>query len=132
MIRFRIGQSWKKESAATPSDSIGLEFEGVDVFQGVTEEPLTQAVPDLIEALNALAVEGHRTAQTSFTEAHLELAFHRVDSEGQVDLYIVSMGRPARLLRKPVRMDLGELVEAGIRCSRSLSRDLTSARTRGA
>ena len=51
MIRFRIGQSWKREPSSTPVDSIGLELDGVDLLAGATEEPLVRVVPSLVDAL---------------------------------------------------------------------------------
>src|SRR3954471_7361619 len=125
MIRFRIGQSWKREPAAAPVDSFGLELDGVDILPEASEEPLQQVVPALVETVHALAAEGEPVAQLSLGEAHLELVFRRVDGDAEVQ--VVSLSRPARVQRAGVRVDLKELSEAAVKCGRSLLRDLAEA-----
>ena len=125
MIRFRIGQSWKREPEAAPVDSFGLDLDGVDLLAGASEEPLARVVPDLLEAVHALAQGGRRCAQVSLAEAHLELVFLRHDLE--VEVAVVSLGRPARRVRPPVRVDLAELSQAAVRCAQGLVRDLSDA-----
>jgi outer membrane protein assembly factor BamB len=125
MIRFRIGQSWKREAAAPPVDSFGLELDGVDLLPEASEEPLQQVVPALVETVHALAGEGEPVAQLSLGEAHLELVFRRVD--GDIEVQVVSLSRPARVQRAGVRVDLKELSEAAVKCGRSLVRDLAEA-----
>ncbi|MFZ5468335.1 MAG: PQQ-binding-like beta-propeller repeat protein [Myxococcota bacterium] len=122
MIRFRIGQSWKRERAAAPVDSLGLELDGIELFPGANEEPLGKVVPELVAALHALAVEGRPTAALSLTEAYLEVALHRQGEE--VVVRVVSLTRPARLLRPPLRLELGELAAAAARCARGYVNDL--------
>ncbi len=125
MIRFRIGQSWKRERSAPPVDSFGLDLDGVDLLSGASEEPLVKVVPDLIDALYQLSIEGRPIAQVSLHEANLELAMHR--QNGEVALSVVSLGRPAKLVRPAVRLELSELTEAAVRCGRLLLKDLTDA-----
>ncbi|HVE83852.1 MAG TPA: hypothetical protein VND93_13430, partial [Myxococcales bacterium] len=125
MIRFRIGQSWKREPAAAPVDSFGLELDGVDLLPEASEEPLQQVVPALVETVHALASEGEPVAQLSLGEAHLELVFRRVD--GEAEIQVVSLSRPARVQRAGVRVDLKELSEAAVKCGRALVRDLAEA-----
>src|SRR4051812_27673581 len=96
MIRFRIGQSWKRERSAAPVDAFGLDLDGVDLLVGASEEPLAKVVPELVDALRALA-QGAATAQVSLAEAHLEVALHRQGKE--VDVRVVSLARPAQLTR---------------------------------
>src|SRR5262245_28914497 len=125
MIRFRIGQSWKREPAAAPVDSFGLELDGVDLLPEASEEPLQQVVPARVATVHALAAAGEPLAQLSRGEAHLELVFRRV--EGDVEVQVVSLSRPARVQRGGVRVDLAELSEAAVKCGRSLVRDLAEA-----
>ncbi|MHB8873077.1 MAG: outer membrane protein assembly factor BamB family protein [Myxococcaceae bacterium] len=124
MIRFRIGQSWKREREAAPVDSFGFELDGVDLLSGASEEPLAKVVPELIDAVHALA-GGARSAQVSLAEAHLELSLWRHDFD--VEVQVVSLGRPARRVRPPVQVELAELVQAAVRCGEGLVRDLSEA-----
>lgn len=123
MIRFRIGQTWKREPGASPVDSFGLELDGVDLLMGASEEPLARVVPELVQALHGVALEGRTSAQLSLPEAHLEVALFRRGS--QVSLKVVSLARPARLTRPAVELELSELVQATIKCARGLIRDLS-------
>lgn len=123
MIRFRIGQSWKREPEAAPVDSFGLVLDGVDLLAGASEEPLAKVVPDLIEAMHALALGGSRCAQVSLAETQLELLFQRQELE--VVVSVVSLARPARRVRPPLRLDLAELCQAAVRCAHELARDLS-------
>src|SRR5262245_26271700 len=126
MTRFRIGQGWKHEPQAAPVDSFGLELDGVDLLAEASEEPLAQVVPALVDTVHALAVEGEPVAQVSLAEAHLELVFRRVDPQ-EVELTVVSLGRPARVHGAAVRVDLRELSDAAVKCGRALVRDLSEA-----
>lgn len=121
MIRFRIGQQWKSERALSPVDAFGLELDGVDILSGASEESLLRVVPELVEAVHALRA-GERLAQVSLPDANLELALDR--SDGDVDLEVVSMSRPARRLRGPIRVDLDSFADAAVRCARVLMADL--------
>lgn len=121
MIRFRIGQRWKSERTGSPTDAFGLELDGVDVLSGAGEESLLRVVPELCEALAALWT-GERLAQVSLPDAHLELLLERADSD--VNLEVLSLARPARRVRGPVRVELNELREAAIKTARALMADL--------
>jgi hypothetical protein len=121
MIRFRFGQSWKRERALSPTDSIGLDLDGVDLLAGASEELLPKVVPDLVDAICALWLKGAPLAQVSLPEAHLELLLRRVDTE--VELSVVSLARPARLTRPPLRLDLFEVAEAARRSAHGLLED---------
>ncbi|HEX4622310.1 MAG TPA: hypothetical protein VH208_12150, partial [Myxococcaceae bacterium] len=120
MIRFRLGQSWKREGGAAPEDAFGLELDGVDVLAQAGEEALEQVVPELAEAVHSLSA-GERVAQLSLPEAHLELCFLRQGA--QAELRVAALSRPCRLLRK-LDVDLAELREATARCARSFLQDL--------
>ncbi|MBI3184291.1 MAG: PQQ-binding-like beta-propeller repeat protein [Myxococcales bacterium] len=124
MIRFRIGQSWKRERSAVPVDAFGLYLHGIDLLAGASEEPLSRVVPDLVDAVHALACEGRAWSQVSL-EAHLELCLWRRGAEAS--LSVVSLGRPPKLLRPPLSVELGELSEAAARCGRALVADLAEA-----
>ncbi len=125
MLRFRIGQSWKREPQGGPHDSFGLELDGVDLLSQASEEPLAQVVPELISAVHALAREGAECAQVSLHEAHVELVFWREGDDAI--LSIVSLKRPAQLARPPVRVDLSDLSEAAARCGRAWVNDVAEA-----
>ncbi len=122
MIRFRLGQAWKHERAARVQDSFSLDLDGVDLLSKATEESLTTVVPELVEAVSALYVDGESLAQLSLAEAHLEIAMHRRDSD--VDVAVVDLGRPAHLARGPIKLDLSELASAAVHCAHALMRDL--------
>ncbi len=122
MIRFRLGQQWKRERGAEhPLDAFGLELDGVELLAGASEEPLAQLIPALVEAVLALQ-GGGRTAEVSLHEAHFELCFVRVEP-AEVELSVVSLARPARLVHPPLRLDLGGLLEATVRCARQWIND---------
>ncbi|HZA14419.1 MAG TPA: hypothetical protein VE618_07980, partial [Myxococcaceae bacterium] len=122
MIRFRIGQSWKRERAARPIDAFGLELDGVDLLAGASEEPLDRVVLELLGAVETLAIAGERLAEVALPEAHLEIVLRRVGTD--VYLEVVSLGRPAKRVRGPVRLDLEELAAATVRCARALLVDV--------
>lgn len=125
MVRFRTGQRWKQEArtAAGPSDAFGLEVDGIDLLAGAADEPLARVVPDLIEAIARLAHKGERAAEVSLAEAQLELCFFR-DSQGALEVSVVRLGRPTRLLRPKVTLPFDELREASLRCAQQLLGDL--------
>ncbi len=125
MIRFRTGQNWKREPQASPEDSFGLELDGVDLIAAATEESLATVVPDLIESVSALSLQGEALTQISLPEAHLELTLHRKGSE--VEIKVVNLGRPVRLAQRPVKVELGELATAAVQCARALLRDVADA-----
>ncbi len=125
MIRFRIGHRWKREPADPPHDSVALELDGVNLLPGAVEEPLTEVVPALVEAVAALHVGGRRLAQVSLGEAHLEVVLRRAGAD--IEVQVVSLSRPARLLRPPLRLDAEELAEAAWTCGRDFLKDLGQA-----
>ncbi len=122
MVRFRIGQVWKREGLGRPVDAFGLELDGVDLLAGANEEPLDRVVTDLLDALLALETGEARLAELSLPEAHLELLLRRRGDE--VELRVAHLGRPARIQRGPLRVDLRDLSEAAVRCARALLLDL--------
>ncbi len=122
MIRFRLGQSWKREKDASLADSFGLDLDGVDLLPQASEESLAVVVPELVDAVSALYLNGDPLAQVSLAEAHLEIALLR--RENDVELTIVDLGRPARVARGPIRVELAELAAAAVKCARTLMRAL--------
>jgi outer membrane protein assembly factor BamB len=126
VIRFRLGQQWKREPGAeNPLDAFGLELDGVELLAGASEEPLAQVVPSLVEAVVALQ-GGERTAEVSLHEAHFELCFVRISST-EVELSVVSLARPARLVHPALIIDLPGLLEATARCARQWAKDAAEA-----
>jgi len=123
MIRFRLGQTWKGEPEGLLQDSFGLDLDGVDLLSKATEESLVAVVPDLVDAVSALYLGGESLAQLSLAEAHLEIGMFRRD--GEVDITVIDLGRPARLARGPIKIELPELATAAVQCARTLARDLS-------
>jgi outer membrane protein assembly factor BamB len=122
MIRFRLGQAWKRERERLLQDSFGLDLDGIEILPTATEEALATVVPDLVDAVSALCVEGSALAQISLPEAHLEIALHRVGNT--VNIAVVDLGRPAHLSRGPIKLELSELAAATMQCARVLMKDL--------
>jgi hypothetical protein len=125
MIRFRSGHNWKRETSATPKDSFSLQVDGIDLLAAATEESLTTLIPDLVSTVCGLILKGEVLGQVSLPEAHLELLLERRGAEAE--LKVVDLGRPARLLHRPVRVDLTELGGAAVACGHALIRDLGEA-----
>ncbi len=105
MICFRAGKTWKRDSANAPRDSFSLQLDGIDLLSGASEESLTTLVPDLVEAVSKLVLEGEPLGQVSLPEAHLELIFLR--REAGIEVAVVDLGRPAGILHKPVEVAVG-------------------------
>jgi hypothetical protein len=126
MMRFRIGQSWKREPDRVPQDSFGFELDGVELLPGAINEPLSAVVLQLVRAVGELQ-RGETLAQLSLPEANLELCMHR--REHEVEIQVVSLARPAKLIRNPVRVELAELARAAGQCARALGRDLSGIAT---
>lgn len=125
MTRFRLGQRWKREPTTDPQDSIALELHGVNLLAGAVEEPLAEVVPALLGVAAALRAGKRRLGQVSLPEAHLELVLRRAGLE--VELSVASLGRPARMLRPPVRVELEEFAKAARECGESFLRDISQA-----
>lgn len=123
MICFRSGKTWKRDSANAPRDSFSLQLDGIDLLSSASEESLTTLVPDLVEAVSKLVLEGEPLGQVSLPEAHLELIFLR--REVAIEVAVVDLGRPAGILHKPVEVDLAELSAAVVNCGESLLQDLS-------
>src|SRR5687768_6182507 len=125
MIRFRIGQSWRRDAGAEPLDFLALEVDGVDLLAGTSEEPLDQVVPRIVEAMHRLCVAGGAVAQVSLAHAHKELLLRRVEDD--VEVRVASLDRPARLLSPPVRISARELARATARVGKSLAEELLAS-----
>ncbi len=123
MLKFKLGQRWRGEQVGQegPTDALGLDLSGVELLAGAGDEPLARTVPALVEAVWGLK-KGERLGELSLAEAELELCFVRLSDE--VELAVVSLGRPVRLTRPPVKVELKELCEATARCARSLLKQL--------
>lgn len=127
MLRFRLGQAWKSEAAHAdgPHDAFRLQLAGVDLLEDASEEPLAEIVPTLVNAAWGLAHQHEVLAQVSLPRAGLELCFAR-HGHDTVELVLLDMGRPARLLRPPIRLELGELVSATTACVQAMTADLSA------
>ena len=123
MTRFRLGQRWKREPTARPQDSITLELDGVNLLSGAVEEPLTEVVPALVEVATAMWGGKVKLAQVSLPEASLELVMRRAGLD--VTLSVASLGRPARMLRPPIKVELEEFVRAVKECGEGFLKDLS-------
>jgi len=117
MIRFRLGQRWRLEHESSLEDSFGLELDGIDLLPETSEESLAIVVPELVEAVAALS-RGELLAQVSLPEAHLEIALWR--RENEIEISVVDLGRPARVARGPVCVDLVDLSAAAVQCAKGL------------
>ena len=125
MTRFRLGQRWKREPTAHPWDSIALELDGVNLLTGAVEEPLAEVVPALAVAAAALHTGRRKLAQLSLSEASLELVMRRTGAD--VELSVASLGRPARLLRHAIRVELEEFSLAAHECAKGFLADVSQA-----
>src|SRR5215468_3041917 len=110
MIRFRLGQRWRLEHDSSLEDSFGLELDGIDLLPETSEESLAIVVPELLDAVAALS-RGEPLA-------HLEIAMWR--RENEIEICIVDLGRPARVARGPVGVDLVDLSAAAVQCAKGL------------
>lgn len=97
-------------------DSFGLELDGVELLPEASEEPLDACVQGLVAALTRLC-RADRFAQLSLPESHLEVVFERLERE--VTLRVVSLARPARLVRPSLQVGLSDLRAAAVSCAQS-------------
>jgi hypothetical protein len=125
MIRFRVGQSWRREPepGGEPRDSFSLELDGVNLLPGAADEPLVPVVASLVRAVAALASGAERSAQLSLEDVAIEVCFWR-RAGLEVEVTVVSVGPEARALRPLVVVELPALVEAAATCARAFLRDL--------
>src|SRR5262249_1611560 len=118
MIRFRLGRRWQPEQESSLEASFGLELDGIELLPETSEESLSVVVPELLDGVAALYLGGERLAQVSLPEAHLEIALWR--RENEIEISIVDLGRPARIARGPVCVDLVDLSLAAVQCAKGL------------
>lgn len=124
MIRFRLGQSWKREAQALPKDAFAIDVDGVNLLSGVNDEPLDVTVADFVEGILSLA-KGQTHVLLSLPESHFEIFLQRRGTE--VVFSTLTLASPARWIRPGVTLELEELVTATAR----LGREWWSARTSG-
>ncbi len=125
MIRFRVGQSWKREPEGPlgPQDAFAFEIDGVNLLPGATDEPLLRVVSSLVEAVAELVVNGERGGQLSLDDVSLEVCFWRRPGL-EVEVTIFSLEQPPRRTQPTVVVELPALVEAAITCARGFLREL--------
>jgi hypothetical protein len=126
MIRFRIGQSWKREpkGLSDPHDAFMLEIDGVNLVPGVSDEPLVRVVLGLIDAVAQLVTDGERFGQVSLEGAGLEVCLWRRPGFA-VEIAVLRAGPWPAHARPIVTVDLPALVDAAVLCARGLLRELT-------
>lgn len=125
MIRFRVGQAWKREALGPggPRDAFAFELDGVNLLIGASEEPLVRVVGALVDTAAALLVDGERAGQVSLEDVHLELCLWRSEGQG-LEVSVIDLSPPPRLAQGVVRLELPEFLEAVGRCARGLLGDL--------
>jgi outer membrane protein assembly factor BamB len=125
MIRFRVGQSWKREPAGPlgPQDAFAFEIDGVNLIPGATDEPLVRVVANLVDAVSAVVVDGERAGQLSLEDVSLEVCFWRRPGL-EVEVTVLSLAQPPGRAQPTVVVELPALVEATVRCARDLVRQL--------
>jgi hypothetical protein len=130
MIKFRLGQTWKRESAEAgePRDSFAFEVDGVNLLPGANDEPLVPVVEGLVEAVAQLVVDGELAGQLSLDEVQLELCFWR-RAGLEVEVSVVSVGQPPRRGLPPIVVELPRLVEATLQCARQFLRELETTQS---
>lgn len=121
MIRFRHGESWKREQGAPPVDSFGLLVDGIDLLSGVNEEPLERVTSGLLEAIEDLVLRGAPAAEVSLSEANLELSLAR--QEDQVRLSVVRLG-PWATVGRQATVELDDLATSAVRAGKRLLADI--------
>lgn len=124
MIRFKVGQSWKREAQGEPRDAFSFEVDGVNLLRGATEEPLLRVVGGLVDAVSAMVVDGEPAGQLSLEDVRLELCFWRRPGL-EVEVSVVNVAQPPARARPPIEVELPALVEAAVNCARAFARDLT-------
>ena len=126
MLKFKLGTRWRGEQVGQegPTDALGLDLSGVELLAGAGDEPLARTVPALVDAVYGLK-QGELLGELSLSEAELELCFVREGDE--VELAVVSLGKPVKLSRPPVKVGLNELCEATARCGRLLLKQLSES-----
>jgi hypothetical protein len=123
MIRFRIGQSWKREAPGPePKDAFAFELDGVNLLPGANDEPLVRVIGGLVDAVAAMVVDGDRAGQLSLEDVQLEVCFWRKPGH-DVEVSIVGLRGEPKRVRPAVMVDLPGLVEATLACARTFLRD---------
>src|SRR5262249_38305095 len=122
MIRLRFGQNWRREQEEA-IDAVALTLHGVDLLVGANEESLPEVVENWRAAWQALGKPLGELAQLSLPESRLELVMHRL-RPNSLSLEVVSLARPARLVRPRVEVDTLELRKAWVAGVSALWRDL--------
>lgn len=140
MLRVVTGQSWKlnptylsglksasrskRFSAGAVLDSLGLEVDGVDVMQGLSEAPIFEVVDQLGAVVLRLCREPSGAGQVTVADGAVELVMGR--RGGKASLSLVCLGRPARMLAGEFEVELPALAEAVASCVHCLLSDLAA------
>ncbi|MBX7100945.1 MAG: PQQ-like beta-propeller repeat protein [Myxococcaceae bacterium] len=134
MIRFRVGQRWRREDPSgagldSARDNVALEVEGIDLLAGASNERLGEVVPAIVEAVGSLAA-GASAAQAELGEKGFELCFQRLN-EGRVELTVVALSDGPRLVRPALGIDFLELTRAIGQGANIFRRDAAAIGVRG-
>jgi hypothetical protein len=125
MIRLRFGQTWRREGVS-PVDSVALTLHDVDLLVGANEEHLPEVVEAWSRAWQMLGSPEGELAQVSLPESRLELLLRRL-APSVLELTVVNLGRPARVARPALRVEVGDLRKAWVAGVGALWRDLEDA-----
>ncbi len=125
MIRFRVGQSWKREPPGPdgPRDAFALELEGINMLPGANDEPLVHVIASLVDAIAAQVLDGERGGQVSLEGVHLELCFWRT-AGSEATISVIDLAEKERPLRSVVAIEFSAIVEATVLCARNFLRDV--------
>lgn len=118
MIRFRVGQSWKREAPDDegPRDAFALELDGVNLLPGVIDEPLNEVMAELVEAVGAV-VGGERAGQLSLPGVQVEVCLWRRPGT-ELELSVIDLGQPPARLGQVV-VEAADFAAAALRSART-------------
>ena len=128
MVRILPGDSWKlnpgyrrgleelgrraasRFSPGSILDVLGIEVDGVNVSQGLSETAIFAVLEELAGVVLRLCREPQGSGQVSLGEGRTELVLGR--HGGRAALSVISLARPARLLAGELEVDLASLALA--------------------
>jgi hypothetical protein len=139
VIRIRTGRSWRHHPAnaselralTAPAardyrgerllDVIGIEIDGVDVAAGIGEAPVVEALDELAAAILRVG-QGEPAAQATVGPGPTELVLEPRGAD--VQLSLVTLWRPARVLAQGLLVDGARLRAAALAAAQALLMDL--------
>lgn len=139
VIRIRTGRSWRHHPANASElraltapeardytgerllDVVGIEIDGVDVAAGIGEAPVVEALGELAAAILRVG-QGEPAAQATVGPGPTELVLEPRGAE--VQLSLVTLLRPARVLAQGLLVDASRLRAAALAAAQALLMDL--------